>query len=188
MLERRLICRLLTILLVVFFSVNSSILHSESNTTQVLLDKLSLSKTPKDAKELRERIWDSWLNGISIKHKQKVNDAMFKFNSGQISSAEKAFSEIIKVEPAYMEAWNKRATIRYMRGNLEGSLSDINEVLSREPRHFGAISGRSLIFLAQKKYADALDGYLMLKRIDPMNLDAQKFIPILEVYVYGRST
>jgi hypothetical protein len=46
----------------------------------------------------------------------------------------------------------------------------------------------SLIFLAQKKYEDALDNYLLLKRIDPMNLDAQKFIPILKVYVYGNST
>ena len=188
MYEQKLIRRWLIILLVGIFSFNSSILFSESNSTEVLLDKLSMSKTQKDAKELRERIWDSWLNGISIEHKKKVNDAMFKFNSGQISLAEKAFSEIIKVEPSYMEAWNKRATIRYMSGNLEGSLSDINEVLSRQPRHFGAISGMSLIFLAQKKYEDALDNYLLLKRIDPMNLDAQKFIPILKVYVYGNST
>tara|TARA_B100001094_G_C17844417_1_gene629549 strand:- start:111 stop:677 length:567 start_codon:yes stop_codon:yes gene_type:complete len=188
MYEQKLIRRWLIILLVGVFSFNSSILFSESNSTEVLLDKLSMSKTQKDAKELRERIWDSWLNGISIEHKKKVNDAMFKFNSGQISLAEKAFSEIIKVEPAYMEAWNKRATIRYMSGNLEGSLSDINEVLSRQPRHFGAIFGMSLIFLAQKKYEDALDNYLLLKRIDPMNLDAQKFIPILKVYVYGNST
>ena len=188
MYEQKFISRWFTIMIVVFFSVNSSIVFSESNSTEVLLDKLSKSKTQSDAKKLRERIWDSWLNAISLEHKKKVNDAMFKFNSGQISLAEKAFSEIIKVEPSYMEAWNKRATIRYMSGNLEGSLSDINEVLSRQPRHFGAISGMSLIFLAQKKYEDALNNYLLLKRIDPMNLDAQKFIPILEVYVYGNTT
>ena len=102
--------------------------------------------------------------------------------------AEDAFSEIISIEPSFMEAWNKRATIRYILGDFEGSLEDIGEVLLREPRHFGAISGLGLIYMAQKKYDKALKSYLRLKDIDPMNSEVRNFIPILEFYVYGEST
>ena len=87
-----------------------------------------------------------------------------------------------------MEGWNKRATIRYLLGDLEGSLADINKVLSLQSRHFGAISGLALIYMSQKKYKKALRSYSRLKEIDPMNLDSKKFIPILEGLVYGIST
>ena len=58
--------------------------------------------------------------------------------------------------PDYAEGWNQRATVYYMLGNYEASLADIDKVLEFEPRHFGALSGRCMIYLAQGKRALAI--------------------------------
>ncbi len=48
---------------------------------------------------------------------------------------------IIKIKPDYIEAWNRRATLYYMKKDYGHSIADIRQVLKREPRHFGALSG-----------------------------------------------
>ena len=66
-------------------------------------------------------------------------------NSGHLSDAEDIFSRIINSHPDFAEAWNKRATVRFFRGNDTGSASDILQVIKLEPRHFGALSGLGMI-------------------------------------------
>ena len=73
------------------------------------------------------------------------------------------------MDPSFVEGWNKRATVRYMQGDLKGSLDDIREVLVRQPRHFGAMSGKGMILFQQKKYEDALFVYSDLLKVDPHN-------------------
>ena len=155
---------------------------------EFLLNELGDASSIDFANRTRLQIWNIWTNKISFDNKKKLEAALYKFNTGEFKLAEDAFSEIISIEPSFMEAWNKRATIRYILGDFEGSLEDIGEVLLREPRHFGAISGLGLIYMAQKKYDKALKSYLRLKDIDPMNIEVRNFIPILEFYVYGEST
>ena len=71
-------------------------------------------------------------------------------NQGKLNAAEKLFSTLILKEPNYIEAWNKRATIRFMMGQTETSLEDVFVVLSKEPKHFGAMSGLGLILMKEK--------------------------------------
>ena len=61
------------------------------------------------------------------------------------------FTKIINKDPKWSEAWNKRATLLYLMGDYDRSLSDIKHVLELEPRHFGALSGRvTNIYKARK--------------------------------------
>ena len=53
----------------------------------------------------------------------------------------KLLDAVIELKPTYTEAWNRRATIYYLQKDYGHALSDIREVLAREPRHFGALSG-----------------------------------------------
>ena len=176
-------------LCVMFFTChNSTIIAAKNYHSEILLDQLEIVTSVKDAESLRSKIWNTWINDISMDHQNKLQLALSKLESGSLKSAEDAFSELLKLDPSYMEGWNKRATIRYLLGDLEGSLADINKVLSLQSRHFGAISGLALIYMSQKKYKKALRSYSRLKEIDPMNLDSKKFIPILEGLVYGIST
>ena len=57
----------------------------------------------------------------------------------------KLLDAIIDIKPDYVEAWNRRATIYYLNKDYGHALADIREVLAREPRHFGALSGLGMI-------------------------------------------
>ena len=59
---------------------------------------------------------------------------------GDLINAEAMFTRIIGRDDNFTEAWNKRATIRYIMGNLDGSEID-REVLKREPRHLEPSQG-----------------------------------------------
>ena len=91
------------------------------------------------------------------------------------------------MDPSFVEGWNKRATIRYMQGDFEGSLDDIREVLTRQPRHFGALSGKGMILFQKENYADALKVYSDLLKLDPHNdfgmIMYKKIIKILGSFV-----
>src|SRR6266850_2315187 len=54
------------------------------------------------------------------------------------------FSEIVRRKPGFAEGWNKRATVYYLAGEDRKSIADCGEVLKRNPRHFGALSGLGL--------------------------------------------
>ena len=58
------------------------------------------------------------------------------------------FSEIIRRKPAFAEGWNKRATIYYLLGQYELAMKDCDEVLKRNPNHFGVLAGYGQIYLA----------------------------------------
>lgn len=80
-------------------------------------------------------------------------DALFRRGIEQMVASQPVealatFSEIIRRKPAFAEGWNKRATIFYMLGQYELAMKDCDEVLKRNPKHFGALSGYGRIYLA----------------------------------------
>jgi tetratricopeptide (TPR) repeat protein len=65
-----------------------------------------------------------------------------------------------------------------MLGRLDDSLADIDKVLAIEPRHFGALSGRVLIYLKQGKHAQALRDMIAALAIHPY-LSERRLFPEL---------
>ena len=148
-----------------------------------LLDKLQKAETNIEAEIIRKKIWNKWIYQVPKNLRQNLNYALDEFYSGRLSSAEKAFTDLIIKDPNYTEGWNKRATIRYMLNDLDGSLEDIKKVLELQPRHFGAISGSGIIYLKKKKYKTALRFYKILNAIDPMNNESRKFIKLINKFI-----
>src|SRR5262249_5043957 len=67
----------------------------------------------------------------------------------------KLLNAIVEIKPDFLEAWNRRATLHFMKKEYGPALADIREVLAREPRHFGALSGLGIILqeLGDDKHA-----------------------------------
>lgn len=75
--------------------------------------------------------------------------------------------QLIVDYPDYSEGYNMRATAHFLRGAYESSLADIEKVLSLEPRHFGALSGKALIYHTQGKRDEALEAMKAALDIHP---------------------
>ena len=79
-------------------------------------------------------------------------DALFAaglehMSQGAGLEAIETFSRIIEQKPDFAEGWNKRATVYYLVGEYEKSLRDCDEVMKRNPVHFGALAGYGQIYL-----------------------------------------
>jgi tetratricopeptide (TPR) repeat protein len=75
--------------------------------------------------------------------------------------------KIVDLQPDWAEAWNKRATVRYIIDDFDGSMADIAHVLKLEPRHFGALSGMGMILERGGFREDALRAYRRALAIAP---------------------
>ena len=67
------------------------------------------------------------------------------------------------------------------------SLNDIDEVLSLEPRHFGALSGKAQIYIKLQKYQKAINALKKAKKIYPI-IKSYKLVPDLKKLLKGQET
>jgi len=79
-----------------------------------------------------------------------------QMHEGQAQAAISTFTEIIKLKPDFAEGWNKRATVYFFMGEYDKSLRDCDEVIKRNPKHWGALSGYGQIYLQLDKLEQAL--------------------------------
>ena len=177
---------------VVVSSVNLDLVRAEGRTStndtelESLFSELLRSQNALTADKITLQIWEIWTNDAYLESSRHAMEQGIKLmNQGRLSAAEKLFSILILKEPNYIEAWNKRATIRFMMGQTETSLEDVFVVLSKEPKHFGAMSGLGLILMKEKDFDGALRAYKKVLQINPFSRDAIRLIPILEQRVFG---
>ena len=164
--------------------------YSEDNGKEKLenfFTNLAQAETPERANEIIEDIWVFWTHdNEDATNLSMINQGIVLTQQGQFQFAERIFSRIIERDESFMEAWNKRATVRYMMGKLDESTSDIEEVLKREPRHFGALSGLAAIRLHQGDFQSALNIYQHILEIHPFSVDALTRIPELQKKLKGK--
>ena len=161
----------------------ASILNA-SSATQTLLDQLERAQSMDEAGPIVDKLWRHWTNA----HKNSDEEALMAeglvaMSEGNLNRAENIFTKLIEVNPNFTEAWNKRATLRFMLWDFEGSLKDVEKVLTLEPRHFGALSGLGMIHLRLGDPERALKAYEDLVNIFPSNADAAQKIITLKNYL-----
>ncbi|MFN0315082.1 MAG: tetratricopeptide repeat protein [Burkholderiales bacterium] len=111
-------------------------------------------------------------------------DALFKsgvkqMSEGRMALAVDTFSKIVELKPDFAEGWNKRATVYYLLGNYEMSLKDCEEVMQRNPYHFGALSGYGLIYMRLGKLEQALEYFERALEVNPNMEGAQQSVAAL---------
>jgi tetratricopeptide (TPR) repeat protein len=85
----------------------------------------------------------------------------------QFEAAIATFSEVIRRKPAFAEGWNKRATVLFLAGELRKSLADCDEVMKRNPNHFGALAGYGQIYFQLEQYEKAIEYWKRALRVNP---------------------
>ena len=74
---------------------------------------------------------------------------------------------MITKAPDFAEAWNKRATLYYQLGEYRKSLADCEEVIKRNPVHFGALAGFGLIYVELGDLDKALEFFERAVSVNP---------------------
>ena len=153
---------------------------SQASESQRLLDDLSSAQTLGEAQPIIAALWDTWTNAHqNDEEKVLMLKGMSAMNAGRLDAAEKIFGDLIAINTEFTEAWNKRATVRFMLWKFEESRADVYEVLKREPRHFGAISGLGMINLRLGQLEKAMQSYEKLRRVFPASPEAERYILII---------
>ena len=89
----------------------------------------------------------------------------------QFKASIATFSEVIRRKPAFAEGWNRRATALFLAGELRRSLADCDEVMKRNPNHFGALAGYGQIYYQLEQYDKAIEYWTRALRVNP-NMDS----------------
>ena len=101
-------------------------------------------------------IWQVWSRSGDPKVDGLFAVGVEQMNQGQTQAAINTFSEIIRLKPDFAEGWNKRATVYFFIGEYDKSLRDCDEVIKRNPKHWGALAGYGQIYLQLDKPEEAL--------------------------------
>ena len=84
-------------------------------------------------------IWDIWSIVENVEAQEIFDEGNNMMDRGSLEEAITLFTQVIDLKPDFAEGWNKRATVFFLKGDLEASISDIQKTLELEPRHFGAL-------------------------------------------------
>jgi tetratricopeptide (TPR) repeat protein len=103
-----------------------------------------------------------------------------EMQSGDLAKAVSTFSEIINSRPEFAEGWNRRATAHYLAGDYRNSIADCAEVLKRNSRHFGALSGLGQIHFALGELERALEWYRRALEVNPNMVGVELNIKAIE--------
>ncbi len=149
----------------------SALAETATNDFALRLDKLfaALHSELNDttSKLVEMQIWALWASESTPESVAQLAEASAALSMGDQASAEKKLDALIKAQPDFAEAWNRRATMYFMQQRYEESLADIAHVLELEPRHFGALSGKGMVLRALNRPAEALRAMKESLAVDP---------------------
>ena len=154
-------------LIYILFIINQSFADDRKDELNKLFKELKI-KNSVVTFEIEQKIWKIW---STHPNKNNLTSLLAKgsnlVNQNKLYEAEAIFSKVIKLDPNWAEAWNKRATVLYLLGEFQKSQNDIDKVLELEERHFGALAGQGLVNIQLKNYEKAIMSYKKVQEIYP---------------------
>lgn len=132
-----------------------------------LFEKLLDLRDERVAQEVELRIWGIWREHDDNAIRELMRQGYRGMEGRDFRASLRAFDQVVAIAPDFAEGWNARATLYYLMGRHEDSLEDIMRTLVLEPRHFGALSGRGLVYAALEKWRPALESFEKALEVNP---------------------
>ena len=143
-----------------------------------LAENGTMEDIPRLARALRDRdplvralaeraMWQVWSRSGDDETDRLLGIGVEAMSERRGEVAVETFTRIIERRPDFAEGWNKRATVYYLLGEYRKSLADCDEVMKRNPHHFGALSGYGMIYLQLGDPARALGYFERALAVNP---------------------
>jgi tetratricopeptide (TPR) repeat protein len=118
-------------------------------------------------------LWLLWTRSGDPEVDRQMARATELMNAGQHAAAIEVLTKVIDLKPDFAEGWNRRATVYYLAGQYQKSIADCDEVLKRNPGHFGALSGLGQIHLSLEQHEQALKWFRRALEVNPNMLGVE---------------
>lgn len=158
---------LLVSLLALWFSANL-IADQTDDRLDALFAQLQSGHSISENQDVEIEIWRIWQEHDDPDVAEAMRQGLEAMSDHLFDEALTHFEVAIDKAPAFAEAWNKKATILYLKDDLRASLVAIQHTLTLEPRHFGALSGMGRIMTRLGNDWAALEAYEAVLEINPM--------------------
>ena len=159
--------KFISVLIIYFLFISNSFSENREILLNRLFNELKINNVS-SSYDIEQKIWKLWSQHPTNQNLTiKLEEGSELVRNQKLLKAIEIFSEVIKIDPEWAEAWNKRATVLYMLGDYQGSQEDIDKVLILEKRHFGALAGQGLVNIKLENYEKAIESYEKAQEIYP---------------------
>jgi tetratricopeptide (TPR) repeat protein len=158
-----------------------------AHNIEFLFQALKAAPDDETARLVEGRIWALWLASGSDTADLLMGRARTAIEQNDTDLAIQLLDAIIELKPDYVEAWNRRATLYFEKHDYGRAMSDIAQVLAREPRHFGALTGLGMILEDIGDDKRALEAFRRALEVDPRLERVPELVKTLTEKVEGRN-
>ena len=151
-----------------------------------LFEALKVAPDADSAKLVEGRIWALWMVSGSDTTDLLMSRSKTAVDNKDTVLAIRLLDAVTALRPDYVEGWNRRATLHFTNKDYGKSLADIRQVLAREPRHFGALSGLGVIMQEFGEEKLALEAFRRALAVNPHLQKIPDFVKTLTEKVEGR--
>lgn len=124
------------------FGIPGTVQANADAQRERLFKALKTARTEREGRLAENAIWNWWLDqSPTAEVRDAIDHGMERREAYDFEAAEAAFDKAVDQAPDYAEGWNQRAFVRFLRDNIDGSLSDLEKAVELDPDHFGAWSG-----------------------------------------------
>jgi len=159
--------------------------------TGVMADLPAMAQALRDSdtqvRALTERaMWEVWSRTGDAEIDGLFARGVEQLAMRQLEEAVQTFTRVIARRPDFAEAWNKRATVYFVLGEYQKSLADCDEVMTRNPYHWGALSGYGMIYVELDQPGRAVDYFEKALAVNPNLTSVQQALETLKALLLQR--
>ncbi|MDA0237889.1 MAG: tetratricopeptide repeat protein [Proteobacteria bacterium] len=117
-----------------------------------------------------------WLRMDNLSAKRLFVKAILELQNGNTKEAIELLDSVIKAEPSFSEAWNKRGDAWLNAGDLDHALADYEVALELNPYHYGVMQSCASIWMER---SNARNAYNYLSQAMAINPNLDYLIPVI---------
>ena len=147
----------------------------------------ALRDPDEDVRAIAEQaVWIVWSRSGDAEVDGLFAQGLEEMNGGRFDAGIDTFTRVIEKAPGFAEGWNKRATLYFITGDYRKSLADCDEVIKRNPNHFGALAGYGQIYLRLDEPERALEYFRRALEVNPNMDSVEAAVRVLERAIQQR--
>ena len=133
-----------------------------------------------------QALWAVWSRSGDARADELFSKGVAEMSEQRFPEAIATFTRVIELKPDFAEGWNKRATAYFLAGEYRRSLKDCDEVMKRNPQHFGVLSGYGQIYLRLDQPEKALEYFRRALAVNPNLESVQRLAEKLDSMIVQR--